>query len=56
MILKEQVNLSDMTEKIRSIERVRPNYTIGMQLKQNEIDKKEEQKLQEKSEFISSVK
>jgi hypothetical protein len=37
-----------MTEKIKSIERVRPNYMIGMQQKQTDIDKKEDAKLQEK--------
>ena len=31
--IKEQSNLTDMTEKIKAVERVRPNYTIGIQQK-----------------------
>lgn len=44
IMVKEQSNLSDMTEKIKSIERVRPNFMVGMQQKQNDIDRKEESK------------
>ena len=30
MIIKESANLTDLTSKIKSVERVRPNYTVGM--------------------------
>ena len=56
IVIKEQSNLSDMTEKIKSIERIHPNYMVGMQQKQNDIDKKEEAKKQEKQDFVSRVR
>ena len=38
----------DMTNKIKGDERIRPNYLVGMQAKQNDLDQKVLDKEQDK--------